>query len=90
MCVGNVIAGDNPGVPEECTDWYQYTYYDYQWVCYEIEEEGGNDCGIGMSAEECACMMYGIGCGDGGYGGDDPPPPIIINNVDDPCIHASV
>jgi hypothetical protein len=91
LCVGNPIGDQPPNTnPEECTEWVEYTYFDQEWLCelVVIEDDPTGECGMGISAEQCACILYNIGCEDGGGGGGenpDPLPPVIIN-VTDPCL----
>jgi len=65
LCVGETTKGDQPVDPDDCTDWYYYTYTAFEWVCHDVpDEEPEEGCSMGMTQEQCACMQYGIGCGD--------------------------
>ncbi len=94
-CIG-IPDGDEP--PElDCEEWRE-DGGSYEFVeCEGGEGDPHGDCYTnGGTPEECACMMMGIGCNDGGGNGDgnnDPPPSNqdavdeIINLLNDLCKH---
>lgn len=94
LCVGEVINADEPGEPDECTDWYDYSYWDLEFRCDDIGGPGEDDpmevcMSMGLSTEQCTCIWYGLGCEEQG-GGYTPPLPIVINDVTNPCMRSSV
>lgn len=86
ICVGDLIEGDEPGDPPECTEWYIQTTFDYQWICYEVGGVGDpmGDClSMGNFSDECICQVYGLGCGN------PDPDPDPDPNYASPCDEAN-